>query len=60
MAEYIVEDVRLFEIIHLLLRADESSGRKAPVRQVTEEDLVGNKFGDRNDAPAGELFKPIA
>ncbi len=60
MAENIVEDVGLLEIIHLLFGADEGSGRKSPVRQMIEEDIVGNELGDRNDAPAGDPFEPIA
>ena len=41
MAEHVVEDVRLLQVIQLVLTTDEPSGRKAAVRQVVEEHLVG-------------------
>src|SRR3984893_4046161 len=59
MAEYIVKDVRLLQIIHLRLRSNEGSGWEAPVGQVIEEDIVGDKLCDRDDATSGVLFKPI-
>ncbi len=59
MAEHIVEDVRLFQVVELVGAADEMAGREAPVGEVVEEHLVGHQARHGHDAPAGqrrELF----
>jgi hypothetical protein len=53
MAEHVVEDVGFLEIIELPGRADEVAGRKAPLAQMAEEDLVGDEAGDGDHRPAG-------
>ena len=57
MAENIVEDIRLLEIIHLRFRADERAGRKALIGEMVEEHLVRHKPVHRHDAPAGQFFE---
>ncbi len=54
MAEDVVEDVRLFQIVELVRPADEATGGKAPVGQVIEEHLVGHEAGHGDDRPAGQ------
>ncbi len=59
VAEHIVEDVRLFQVIQLVGAADEAAGREAPVGQVIEEHLVGHQARHRDHAPAGERREPL-
>ena len=40
MAKDVVEDVRLFNVVHLIGVADETAGREAPVGEMVEERLV--------------------
>ena len=53
MAEHVVEDVGLFEVVELVGAADELSRREAPVSEVLEEDLVGHQPRHGDDLPAG-------
>ena len=59
MAEDIVENVRLLQIIKLRLRADEGTSRKPPVGKVIEEYLVRHQFSHRHDSPAGDVLEPV-
>ena len=54
VAEDVVEDVRLLQVVQLAGVADEPAGGKAPVGQMLEEHLVGHQAGHGHDAPAGE------
>ncbi len=54
MAEDVVEDVRLLEIVELLGPADEATGGEAPVGQVIKEHLIGHETRHRHNGPAGE------
>ncbi len=60
MAEYVVKDIRLLQIVERLLRADEGAGGKAPIGEMLEENIVRHEAGDRNDAPAGQRREPRA
>ena len=60
VAEDIVEDVRLLQVVELVGLADELAGRKAPVGQMVEEHLVGHQTRHRDDAPAGALLQIVA
>ncbi len=51
MAEDVVEDVGFLEVIELFGRADKIARGKAPVREVVEEDIVGDEAGHRDDLP---------
>src|SRR5262249_30692844 len=53
MAEHVMENVRLLDIGELLGRPDPVAGRKAPGREVSEEDGVRHEPGDRDDGPPG-------
>ncbi|MEI9992572.1 MAG: hypothetical protein WDM86_21390 [Rhizomicrobium sp.] len=59
MAEHVVEDVRLLDIVELVGAPDELAGGKAAVGEVVEEDLVGHQRRHGDDAPAGQLLKPV-
>ncbi len=52
MAEHVVEDVRLLDIVELVGAADELAGGKAAVGEMVEEDLVGHQRRHRDHAPA--------
>lgn len=52
MADHVVKDVRLFEIVHLVRPADETRRREAPIGQMREEHGVGHQARHRNQAPA--------
>ena len=54
MAEDVVEDVRLLDVVELVGLADELAGREAPVREMLEEDRVRHEAGHADHAPAGE------
>jgi len=43
VAEHVVEDVGLLEVVELMWLADESPRRKTPVGKVLEEDIVGHQ-----------------
>jgi hypothetical protein len=60
MTKNVVKNVRFLEIVQLFLRSDEGTGRKAPVGEVIKENVVGDEFGHRHDAPASDLFKTVA
>ncbi|MEJ1970504.1 MAG: hypothetical protein WDN03_18030 [Rhizomicrobium sp.] len=53
MAEHVVEDIGLLQIVELAGAADELAGREAPVGEMVEEDLVRHQRRHRDDAPAG-------
>ena len=57
MAEDIVEDVGLLEIVELLAAADECSGGKLAVGQHLEKWPRGDEAGDRNHLPAGHALQ---
>ena len=54
MAEDIVEDVGLLQIVELLAAADEGSGRKLAVGQHLEEGPRRDEPRHRDDFPAGD------
>ena len=54
-----MENVRLFDVIHLVGVADETARREAAVGEVIEEGFVGDKAGHADDAPAGEGFQLV-
>ena len=60
MAENVVEDVRLLEIVELRLGADEGAGREAAVCEMLEKGVVRNETGDGDDAPSGVGREPLA
>ena len=55
MAEDIVENIRLLEIIKLVAPADEIAGDEAPVGEMVEEDIIRHQTGHRDDLPAGGI-----
>src|SRR5690606_8231072 len=55
VAEDLVEDVRLLQVIHFLARADEGRGRELLVRQQAEELAEGNQRRHGRASPAGRL-----
>ena len=57
MAEEIVEQVGLDQIVDLGALADPHRHREAPVRQVIVEHRVGNETWHADDAPAGQRFE---
>ena len=59
MAEHVVENVRLLEIIEARGRADEVAGREAAAAQMAEEDVVGNEAGHGHHSPAGSCEQPF-
>ncbi len=60
MAEHVVKDVGLFEVVELVCAADELSGREAPMREVLEEHLVGDQARHGDDLPAGVSHQHFA
>ena len=60
MAEHVVEDVRLLEIVEFVLGPDKSAGRKPPIGEVLEEHVVRDEAGNRHHAPARDRRKPVA
>ena len=58
MAEEIVEQVGLDQIVELGALADPHRHREAPVRQVIVEHRVGDEAGHADDAPAGQRLEP--
>jgi hypothetical protein len=54
MAEDIVEDVRLLQVVQLVGLADELAGGEAAVGQVVEEHLVGDQPRNGDHGPAGQ------
>ena len=59
MAEHVVEDVGLLDIVEAVGGADEIAGREAALREMLEEDVVGDEAGDRDDRPAGAREQPL-
>ena len=55
VAEHIVENVGLFQIIQFMRLADELAGRETAVRQVFEEHVVRNQAWHGHHLPAGTL-----
>ena len=53
MAEEVVEDVGLHDVVELVLLADPAGDREATAREVLEEDEVGHEPGNRHEPPAG-------
>jgi hypothetical protein len=54
VAEDIVEDVGLLEIVELVGPADETTGDEHAVGEVTEETVLGNESGHGAHPPAGQ------
>jgi hypothetical protein len=59
VAEDVVEDVGLLQVVALRRRADEPARDERSVGEVSEEDAVGHQAGHGDDAPAGELLQPL-
>ena len=57
MAEHIMEDVRLGQVVQLFAIADETTGHEAAIGQVFVEFLFRDQARNRHDRPAGELFQ---
>jgi len=53
MAEHVVEDVGLLQIIELVGFADELAGDEAAIGEMLEEDIVGDEARHRDHRPAG-------
>src|SRR5258708_1515917 len=60
MAEDVVEDVGLLEVVELIALADELARREAPIGEMFEEHLVGNEARYRDDLPPGMLHQHVA
>ena len=58
VAEEIVEQVGLDQVVELGAGADPHRHRKAPMRQVIVEHRVGDQARHADDAPAGQLLQP--
>ena len=54
MAEHVVENVGLLQIVELGLGTDEGPGGKSPIGEMLEEGVVGDEPRDRDHAPACE------
>ena len=59
MAEHVMENVRLLQIVKLIGAADKSARGKTAVGQVRVEYLVWNQPGHGNHTPAGERGQPV-
>ena len=59
MAEHVVEDVGLLQIVELVGPADEIAGDEAAVGEMIEEHLVGHQPRHRHHLPAGGLHQPL-
>jgi hypothetical protein len=55
MAEDIVEDIGLLDVIELRFRANEARRWKAPVREMLEKHVVGHEPRHGHDAESGGL-----
>ncbi len=60
MAEDIVKNVWLLQIIELVLRPDERGGGEAAVRKMLEKGVIRDQPGDRNHAPARDGREALA
>src|SRR5260370_14551573 len=60
MAEDVVEDVGVLEVVELSALADELACREAPIGEMFEEHLVGNEARYRDDWPPGMLHRDVA
>ena len=58
MAEHVMEDVGLLQIIELFGPADEIACRKATVGKMIEKDIVGHQARHSNDLPARGVHQP--
>ncbi len=57
MAEDIVENVRLLQIVNLVRLADEAPDRELPVGEMGEEGLVGYEARHGDQLPSGKGFQ---
>ncbi len=53
VAEKVVKDVRLDDVVEFLGLSQPHGDREAPVGEVREEGVVGNQARHRDDRPAG-------
>ena len=59
MAVNVVKDIRLLDIVELVLRADKGTRRKPAIGKMFKKDVIGNKVCYRNNAPAREFLQPV-
>lgn len=59
MAEHVVENVRLLQIVELIAPADEVARNETTIGEVIEEHVVGHEAGHRHNLPAGRLHQPF-
>ena len=59
MAEHVVKDVGLFDVVELVGAADELARGKTPVGQMIEEDRIRHQRRHRHDAPARRFLERI-
>ncbi len=59
MAEHVVEDVGLLQIIELVAPADEIARDEAAVGEMLEEHLVGHQPGHGDHLPARRRHQPL-
>ncbi len=59
MAEEVVEDVRLLQIVELVLAADEAGRGKATVGEMREEHRIGDEARHGDDMPARRALQPL-
>ncbi len=57
VAEDIVEDVGLLQVVQLMRLADELAGREAAIGQVIEEHIVGHQARHGDHAPTGQALE---
>ena len=57
VAEHVMEDVRLLQVVQLVWPTDEPAGGESPIGQVLEEDVVGDQPRNCHDAPAGQALQ---
>src|SRR4051794_18200978 len=58
MAEHVVENVRLLQIIELRAFADEVARRELAPAEMLEEYVLGHQAGHRDHGPAGARAEP--
>jgi hypothetical protein len=59
MAEHVVEDVRLLQIVDLFRLPNKPPGDEGAVRQVAEEDIVWHEARHGDDPPSGKGLQPL-
>ena len=59
MAEHIVKDIRLLQIIELVRAANEIAGHETPIGQMIEEHIVRYQPRHRHDLPARRRHQPF-